>query len=390
MQKRLILMLGAGHLFTDVSQGALPALLPFFIATHHFSYTTAATLVFAANLMSCVMQPAFGHLTDRMSIPWIVPAGIAMAGIGVALTVVVPDYGWMLAVVALSGLAVAAFHPEATRLVKFLSGDRKATAMSWFAVGGNLGFAVGPLLTTAFVGWLGLRGGLLLSIPGILLAGVIVSRRREFSNLAPAAANGAAEAAETDHWAPFAFLTATMVFRSVVFFGLNTFLALYWISNLHQSESAGNTALSILMFSGVAGALMGGALADSYGRGRIVVGSLLLVPVLLGVFLAMHQVVVATLLLVPLGLVLTANFSVMIVMAQELLPNHLGVASGVTLGIGASVGGIAMPLFGRLADRHGMHASLSWLMIVATVTAVLAVLTDRLARGVKHVHATAV
>jgi FSR family fosmidomycin resistance protein-like MFS transporter len=88
----------------------------------------------------------------------------------------------------------------------------------------------------------------------------------------------------------------------------------------------------------------------------------------------------ATLVLIPLGLVLTANFSVMIVMAQEFLPNHLGVASGVTLGIGASVGGIAMPLFGRLADWYGMHTSLSWLMVVAATTAVLAILTDRLAR----------
>jgi len=294
----------------------------------------------------------------------------------------------MLAVVALSGLAVAAFHPEATRLVKFLSGERKATAMSLFSVGGNLGFAVGPLLTTAFVRWLGLRGGLLLAIPGVLLGAVMVVRHSEFSNLVPTPAGHPGAAAETDRWAPFAFLTATMVFRSVVFFGLNTFLALYWISNLHQSEGRGNTALSILMFSGVAGALLGGALADHYGRGRIVVGSLLLVPVLLGLFLAIHQVVAATLLLIPLGLMLTANFSVMIVTAQELLPNHLGVASGVTLGIGASVGGIAMPLFGRVADRQGMHASLSWLMVVAAVTALLAVLTERLARGAKLQQAT--
>jgi FSR family fosmidomycin resistance protein-like MFS transporter len=367
-----------GHLFTDVSQGALPALLPFFIATHHFSYTAAAALVFAANLVSCVMQPAFGHLTDRVSIPWIVPAGISVAGLGVALTVIVPSYGWMLAVVALSGVAVAAFHPEATRLVKFASGDRKATAMSWFAVGGNLGFAVGPLMTTGLVHWMGLKGALLLALPGMLLGAMIASRRNEFS--APAPANDRGEAAAKDRWAPFAFLTATMVSRSIVFFGLNTFLALYWISNLHQSESVGNTALSILMFSGVAGALLGGPLADRYGRGRVVVGSLLVVPVLLAVLLATRHIMAATLVLIPLGLVLTANFSVMIVMAQEFLPNHLGVASGVTLGIGASVGGIAMPLFGRLADWYGMHTSLSWLMVVAATTAVLAILTDRLAR----------
>jgi FSR family fosmidomycin resistance protein-like MFS transporter len=375
MQKRLILTLAAGHLFTDVSQGALPALLPFFIVVHHFSYTTAATLVFVANLVSCVMQPAFGHLTDRKSVPWIVPAGIAIAGLGVALTGVVPGYRWMLAAVAVNGLAVAAFHPEAARLVKFLSGDKKATAMSWFAVGGNLGFAVGPLLTTVCVLWFGLKGGLLIAVPGLVLGAVIIGQRSQFSSIAPARNNDVGGRTEHDRWRLFGWLTATTVFRSVVFFGLNTFLALYWISRLHQSQSAGNTALSILLFSGAAGTLIGGSLSDRFGRGRIVVGSLLLLPVLLLMLLATHNVLVATLLLVPLGLLMTANFSPLIVMAQDFLPNHLGVASGVTYGIGASIGGVATPFFGWIADHYGLQTSMSWLLVVGGITAALAVVT---------------
>jgi MFS transporter, FSR family, fosmidomycin resistance protein len=384
MQKRLILTLAAGHLFTDVSQGALPALLPFFIAKQHFSYTTAATLVFVANLVSCVMQPVFGHLADRKSVPWIVPAGIASAGVGVALTVVVPGYTWMLAAVALNGLAVAAFHPEAARFVKFLSGDKKATAMSWFAVGGNLGFAVGPLLTTVCVVWFGIKGGLLIAVPGLLLSAMIIGRHREFSSIVPGAVDNVGTRLEQDRWGLFASLTATTVFRSVVFFGLNTFLALYWIGSLHQSQSAGNTALSILLFSGAAGTLIGGSLSDKFGRGRIVVGSLLLLPVLLLLLLATHNVLVATLLLVPLGLLMTANFSPLIVMAQDFLPNHLGVASGVTYGIGASVGGVATPLFGWVADRYGLHVSLSWLLVVAVVTALLASVTQYAETASKH------
>jgi FSR family fosmidomycin resistance protein-like MFS transporter len=282
----------------------------------------------------------------------------------------------MLAAVALNGLAVAAFHPEAARLVKYLSGDRKATAMSWFAVGGNLGFAVGPLLTTVCVVWFGIKGGLLIAVPGLFLSAVIIGRRRELSSIAPAAANEGEAGSERDRWGLFSLLTATTVFRSVVFFGLNTFLALYWIGSLHQSQSAGNTALSILLFSGAAGTLIGGSLSDTFGRGRIVVGSLLLLPVLLLMLLAAHHVVVATLLLVPLGLLMTANFSPLIVMAQDFLPNHLGVASGVTYGIGASVGGVAAPFFGWVADHYGLQASLSWLLVVAVLTALLAVLTQ--------------
>jgi MFS transporter, FSR family, fosmidomycin resistance protein len=210
----------------------------------------------------------------------------------------------------------------------------------------------------------------------LLLSAMIIGRHRELSSIAPDGADDGGVRSEQDRWGLFASLTATTVFRSVVFFGLNTFLALYWISSLHQSQSAGNTALSILLFSGAAGTLIGGSLSDKFGRGRIVVGSLLLLPVLLLMLLTVHNVVVATLLLAPLGLLMTANFSPLIVMAQDFLPNHLGVASGVTYGIGASIGGVAAPLFGWVADRYGLRVSLSWLLVVAVVTALLALLTQ--------------
>jgi FSR family fosmidomycin resistance protein-like MFS transporter len=120
-----------------------------------------------------------------------------------------------------------------------------------------------------------------------------------------------------------------------------------------------------------------------------VVGSLLLLPVLLLLLLATHSVALATLLLVPLGLLMTANFSPLIVMAQDFLPNHLGVASGVTYGIGASIGGVATPFFGWVADRYGLHVSLSWLLVVAVVTALLASVTQYAETAGKRVAAMA-
>jgi FSR family fosmidomycin resistance protein-like MFS transporter len=47
-----------------------------------------------------------------------------------------------------------------------------------------------------------------------------------------------------------------------------------------------------------------------------------------------------------------------IVLGQEYLPNRLGVASGVTLGLGVSVGGMFTPVLGRIADHYGLHAAI--------------------------------
>jgi MFS transporter, FSR family, fosmidomycin resistance protein len=378
MQKKPIILLAAGHMFSDINQGALPALLPFLMATRNFSYATAASLVFMANLASSLTQPVFGHVADRYRVTWFVPVGILAAGIGVVLAAILPSYWMMLAAVALSGLGIAAFHPEATLLVNRLSGGSKATGMGMFAVGGNLGFALGPLLTTFAVLWFGFRGAVVLVVPGILAA--VLFRLLMPQLHAPAATTAPHRSGNTrarDAWFPFAWLTATVVLRSIVFFGLNTFLSLYWINELHQSKAAGNTALSILLLSGAVGTLLGGRMADKYGNSTVLVGSLLGLPVLLLLLIGASRVEVTTMLLVPLGLLLFAPFGVMIVMSQQFLPNHPGVASGVTLGLAASVGGIVTPLFGRIADRYGLHTSMTTLLWVASATFLLALGTVR-------------
>src|SRR4051794_34603249 len=129
--------LSLGHLCVDLCQGALPALLPFLIAAHHWSYGKASALVLAATVSSSIVQPLFGHLSDGRSLPWLLPGGIALAAAGIALAGVAGSYGATLAVVVVSGLGVAAHPPGASRLANHVAGERRATAMSLFSGGGN-------------------------------------------------------------------------------------------------------------------------------------------------------------------------------------------------------------------------------------------------------------
>jgi MFS transporter, FSR family, fosmidomycin resistance protein len=383
MRRKLVFILSLGHLCTDLNQGALPALLPYLIAIHHFSYAAAAGLVFAPNLVSSICQPLLGWLADRFPISWLVPVGIIAAGVGIEATTIMPSYMLMMAACALSGLGLASFHPESARLVSYVSADKKATAMSLFTVGGNVGFAVGPILTVLCITWVGMRGMYLLLVPGLIVTAIYYLNRREFRRADPAEEMAASNAKrEKDAWVPFFYLTGASVCRSIVFFGMNTFLALYWIAQLHQTKEAGNTVLSLFIFVGAAGSVAGGVLADRFGRFRVVVVSLVAAPFLLLAFLQIHQPILAMIVLAPLAVALFASFSVMIVLGQQFLPNHRGVASGIMLGAAGSIGGVATPIFGRIADHQGMHAALAAL----EVAAFLAILTAVAARRYARVH----
>ncbi len=374
MTQRLVWSLAGGHLFTDVNQGALPALLPFFIADHNLSYTAAAGLVAASGVASTVIQPLFGFYADRVSKTWLMVAGLILAGGGLAATGFIANYGLIFMAVVISGIGIAAYHPEAARLVNMAAGEKKATAMSIFGVGGQVGFAIGPAIIIGIVTWVGLKGTLFLALPvtlmGIVLGKELARFRRQPMNPEAVKSQAATPRAE-DCWTPFAFLTAVGICRSIVFYGLNTFIPLYWIYVLNQSKAAGGTALSIMFAAGVVGTLLGGRLADHYGyRNLIIIGYAALFPFLIA-FVAFQNLTVATLLLFPIGLVLLSTYSPIVVLGQKYLPNHIGFASGITLGVAVSIGGIVAPVFGRIADHYGIHSALTGIVIFSLLATFL-------------------
>ncbi len=382
MKGRLLGTLLLGHLMTDLNQGMLPALLPFFVAEKGLSYTAAGGLVLAANVASSVVQPLFGFLADRRPSPWLIPAGVAAAGTGIALSGIAPTYTLIAVAAALSGLGVAAYHPEGARAAAFASGERRAWGMSIFSTGGNLGVATGPLVVTPLVLGFGLKASLVLLVPMLLTAAFLVTQLPRLSALQPDARGGGAAPAAPDRWGAFARLTVTIASRSVVFVGIVTFLPLHLSATHGTSKADAASALALLLGSGVVGTLVGGRLADRHGRRIVVLLSLAaLAPLELGLALA-PDVRLAALLLVPVGFALFAPFSVLVVMAQEYLPNRIGTASGLTVGLAVTIGGLAAPLLGAVADRHGVAAPLvlvAALPLLAIATAVT--LPDDRVRG---------
>jgi FSR family fosmidomycin resistance protein-like MFS transporter len=375
VDRRAMAALSMGHLCTDISQGSIPALLPFLISRDHLSYAAASALVLAATISSSVIQPAFGHISDRYSLPWLMPLGPALGGLGVALVGFAPTYGLTFAAVLLSGIGVAAFHPEGSRFANYVSGPRRASGMSLFSVGGNVGFALGPVLVTPLMLAFGPHGTVFVLIPtaamGLILAADL-PRLRSFRT--DVVKGRVQKQAGHEAWGPFTLLAGVIALRSFVYFGFVTFIPLYYVHVLHTSKALGNTTLAVMLLGGAVGTLIGGPLADWFGRRAVLAGSMVALPPLIGAFLvtgpALGIVVTAV-----AGAATVATFAVTIVMGQEYLPGRLGVSAGVTIGLSIGLGGVGAPLLGLLADAHGLRAvfeAMAALPVLALVlTAVL-------------------
>ena len=256
---------------------------------------------------------------------------------------------WLLILV--SGLGVAMFHPAAGRSAREVAGE-SAGAMSVFAAGGSVGFFLAPVLATPALAALGV-GATVLFIPPALLIALLLLRdhaRRSASAVLSAVRAG------RDRWAPFAALTAVEVARSAAFFGINTFIELYWLDHLHASRPLAGAALACFLVGGVAGTLLGGRIADRIGLVRTVqLGTVLAVPMLVGLRLCPGAVAPLGFAVLT-GIALNIPFAVLVKLGQDYLPNRPGTAAGVTLGLGVSIGGLTAPLFGLIANTTGRKA----------------------------------
>jgi MFS transporter, FSR family, fosmidomycin resistance protein len=349
----------SAHAVDDFYQGLVPAAVPYFVLERHFSYLGASGLALAATLGSALPQVAVGILADRRRLPWMAPLGVTLAGTGAGLAGLAPTYPLVFALLLLSGLGVAMFHPPAGRDARQAAGG-SATAMSYFAAGGSVGFFAAPALATPALDALGV-GATALFIPPAVLMGFILSRHlRRSAGPRPAAGPGAG----ADRPGLFAALTCVEVVRSTVSFGVNTFVSLYWIRHLGASSSLGGIALSLELAGGVAGTLIGGRIGDRIGLVRTVqLGNALLVPALTGL-LACDSKYAALPLVLLVGLVTNIPFAVLIKLGQDYLPTRPGTAAGVTLGLAVSAGGLFMPLLGLVADRHGPRGAFVVLAVI--------------------------
>ncbi|MEU5633273.1 MFS transporter [Streptomyces rishiriensis] len=354
-RNRSIVLLSVGHACVDVYQGAVAALVPFFVAERDYTYAAASGIVLAASLLSSVVQPLFGALTDRHAIPWLLPASTVLGGLGVALSGVGGSYTLTLVFVALSGIGVAAYHPESARVARAAS-KGSHSSMGWFSLGGNVGFAAAPVLVSVVIATGGLRFSPLLILPA-LIGSVLTLPVLRALDRAPSAGDGKAAAQGHNDWVSFIRLSLAVVCRSVVFVGMSTFVAFHVREQTGGGTSAGTAALFVLYVGGAVGTLLGSRLAHRWDRVTVVSMSYLItVAAVAGVVFVPGPAIYLFVALTSVGLYVP--FSLQVTLAQDYLPTRVGTASGITLGLMVSVGGLTSPLIGSIADATSLRTAL--------------------------------
>jgi FSR family fosmidomycin resistance protein-like MFS transporter len=347
--------LSSGHCATDFAGGALPALLPFFVDKFSLSYTLAAAAMLASAISSSVIQPFFGLWSDRRGAIWLLPLGVAVAGAGMAVAAVAPSYWLVLLFVVVSGLGTAAYHPEGSKFAAFAGGERRASAMSLFSIGGNVGYALGPTIATPLVLAFGLEGGLFLAIPAVVVSLALLRVAPRLALLAPERGQRV-QSDEPDRIGALVLLLGVIAFRSLAWFGLITFVPLYEVS-LGHSKAHGNHLLSLMLLAGGLGTLAAGPLADRFGRRPVLLVSTAVTGPLIVVYVAVGGVGGA-IALAGVGIAVIGTFGVTMVMSQEYLPRHIGLASGLSIGLSIGLGGIGAVVLGAIADAIDLRTAL--------------------------------
>jgi FSR family fosmidomycin resistance protein-like MFS transporter len=369
---RLIGLLALGHLVIDVNQGSLPAILPFLKSIHALSYAEAGAIVLVASITSSIVQPAFGYLSDRSARRWLLPLSVLLSGVGLGLTGVAPGYGALLLLVVVMGLGVAAYHPEGYRTAASVAGDRKATGLSWFSLGGNIGIALGPPVITALVTGLGISGSLGMMLPSVLVALPLVAALPLLSRPVGTAVAAPGGARGVNMPRAMALLILVVTIRSWAQLGFTTFVPFYYVDYLQADPRLVGPLLFVFLGAGALGTVIAGPLADRWGARTLMTWALLAAPPV-GVLFLLSSGPVAFLALGLFGAVLVSSFTVSVVLGQAYLPRHAGMASGLIVGLAIGGGGLGVALLGAIADSWGLPVTL-WICALMPVAGFLVAL----------------
>ncbi len=372
-----VISLAIGHLVTDMQAGALPIVLPHLKELFSLSYAQMATIVLTQNVTSSVIQPVFGYITDKRSLPALLPYCAALAGAGFAAIGWVSSYALLLLTVIIIGVSSASYHPQASKTVNFLSDENsKAQNMGLFSLGGNAGMAAGSMMMTFLIGLSGgLHNTMYFVLPGILVFGFMMHYMPEYKrvNLEHSLKRAAAKAKGNAEKLSYFGLVMVLFFifmRSTIHTGMSTYLPLFFMKFRDVEPVFASLLVTVFLLGGVAGTYIGAVLSDRLGARAIILGSMILsIPPIWALDKVTTEFTIVAAVALA-GFFIIGSNATTIVLAQTMLPNNVGMAAGLTIGFSVGLGGLGVTILGVLADNYGLPFVinlLTWLSVGATI-----------------------
>lgn len=368
--RRYSYLMMIAHLCDDLNQGALVAVIPFLVLHNGYSYAEVTALLLGSNAASAIIQPLFGWLGDKKPRPWLMAAGIFLAGVGMAGVGVLPNYPLIMASAMLSGIGVAMFHPEGGRLGNLTAGEQKGKGMSIFAVGGKLGFTFGPLVATAAITLWGLPGTLIFIIPSTLCAAILLSQNKALLSYSNPDKQSSDESLYQDNWVGFGFVMGAISCRSIMYYAFLSFIPLFLVYNLGQEEAFASSVISLFALVCAVGTIASGWAGQLLGAKKLIIVSYACVAIEVVIFAFNGSLIVALILIAFLALTCDISYPSAVAMGQSFVPHHLGMASGLSFGVMVCIGGLMTPVFGLIGDYFGLQV----VMLCVTAIALLGII----------------
>lgn len=380
---RRIALLGGTHAVNDFYGSFLVSLLPFLIPALGLSLPMAGLLNAVHQMTSSVVQPVLGHLADRFGTRVFSVAGVAATGVGAASLGIAPSYLVLFGMVGVAGLGTAFFHPQSAAMVSSLSGRRRGTVMSAYITAGSAGFALGPMVVVGAATSWGLGATPVLAIPALLSALLLaVYAPRDWLGH-PGDVLQPFWQIVRRHRSILVRLLGVAIFRSVTMFSWVAFVPLLF-QGRGVPSSVWSGLLALFLFSGSAGGLVGGYLSDQVGSRKVIVSSLVItVPLLFWMIRAEGPGLWVVTGLA--GATMAASFSTLTIKAQEMLPENVGMASGLVLGFAMGVGGLGTWPAGIMAESLGIFQTLSILAFLPLLAAPVAWMLPESSRGSHYI-----
>ena len=367
------------HCINDFGQGSLAALIPFFITNFGLNYYQSAFIIFCNTVVASIAQPILGYAADRWRVPWFIPVGFSVTLVSISAIAIATSYEMILALSLLAGVGAALFHPEAALLVNRTQSHEIGNAMGRFAVGGSAGFALGPFIA----GGVYVFGGqflwvfTLIALLGVLLYLYAFMGEGEAdtddTDIADSADTGNRESRAkvlstgTNDWVSFGKLFFVIASRSILFSVLAIFIPILYITVINGEASASSLALTAYFAMGAVLTYMGGALSDRLGFLKIVrLGNLIFLPSVL-VFIFVSNIWGFFGAMIPMAFGVFSQYGPITVLGQKYLAKNAGFASGITLGLGITLGGLVAPYVGHLADIYDVQTALMTLIPVGVI-----------------------
>jgi MFS transporter, FSR family, fosmidomycin resistance protein len=346
------------HLLNDLMQSLFTATYPIFKSGFGLTFAQIGLLTLTYQLSASILQPLIGLYTDSKPTPYSLPLGMGFSMAGVLTLGFAPTYAVLLAGGVLLGIGSSIFHPESSRLARLASGGSHGLAQSIFQVGGNVGTALGPLLV-AFIVLPGGRGRLawfaLVALCGVIILTGLSRWYKKNGHAKPRVAR-----ARTDGGVPtgrisgaIAILTALLLSKYFYIASFTSYYIFYLMQHFGVAERAAQICLFVFLGAVAIGTLIGGPVGDRIGRKKVIWGSILgIVPFALVLpYVGLGATVVLS---AVIGLILASAFSAIVVYAQELMPDRIGMISGLFFGLAFGMGGLGAALLGVLADWTGV------------------------------------